>query len=89
MEKKDSEPQKSDLPGSVDSGKLNSAGQTLRWSDVKITDPDDDQEQLVIKEDDVKNNQKSLDLSQQYRGSGWNRSFHVLSPNGAGQKDSN
>ena len=54
MEKEDSEPQKSDLPGSVDSGKLNSAGQTLRWSDVKITDPDEDQELLEKEEDVVK-----------------------------------
>ena len=42
MEYTDSEPQKSDLPGSVDSGKLSSVGQTIRWSDVRITDPDDD-----------------------------------------------
>ena len=48
---KDSEPQKSKLPGSVDSGKLNSEGQTLGWLDVIIRDPDDDQEHLEIEED--------------------------------------
>ena len=48
---KDSEPQKSELPGSVDSGKLNSEGQTLGWLDVIIRDPDDDQEHLEIEED--------------------------------------
>ena len=51
---KDSEPQKSELPGSVDSGKLNSEGQTLGWLDVIIRDPDDDQEHLEIEEDVAK-----------------------------------
>ena len=65
MEYTDSEPQKSDLPGSVDSGKLSSVGQTIRWSDVRITDPDDDQEHLEKEEDVVKNSTKLLDISQQ------------------------
>ena len=52
--KKDSEPQKSELPGSGDSGKLNSEGQTLGWLDVIIRDPDDDQEHLEIEEDVAK-----------------------------------
>ena len=51
---KDSEPQKSELPGSVDSGKLSSEGQTLGWLDVIIRDPDDDQEHLEIEEDVAK-----------------------------------
>ena len=51
---KDSEPQKSELPGSGDSGKLSSEGQTLGWLDVIIRDPDDDQEHLEIEEDVAK-----------------------------------